>query len=269
MMPLPRRLHLPQVPAPGLRVSAPAAHAVVSATAVAPIFRTHAAVAHEKPPAAVSMHSTHAQAAAVAVHVPTPAATVAGSNLSAALPLPAVPLGSPFHGLSRSARFLKQCTGVNINALQISSDDEFWLFANMRLELQWVTSTMTPRRWVDATEEYNRRLQAKHEGPPETFVPKSARALHEKLKVLEAEIVRRISANDFICTFYFALHSFITTDFLPFPLTANATGTETFWKKQCQGVRVTKEEPGADCKLTLAGKKVRRTGSRIRLATIR
>ncbi|KAJ6463111.1 hypothetical protein C8R47DRAFT_1202066 [Mycena vitilis] len=82
-------------------------------------------------------------------------------------------------------------------ALKIGDGAEFFLLMNMRAEFQWKSCEMTPKRWVEATVEYNARLQTAA-GSSEV-VKKHPRALMEKLGEIEPKLIQQIANNNFKC----------------------------------------------------------------------
>jgi hypothetical protein len=67
---------------------------------------------------------------------------------------------------------------------------------DMRAELEWVSYKMTPKAWVAATNEYNRRLVEK-QGP--NTVTKNPQALLRKLGEMEPKLMGRIIKQDYSC----------------------------------------------------------------------
>ncbi|THH19481.1 hypothetical protein EW146_g1687 [Bondarzewia mesenterica] len=136
--------------------------------------------------------------------------------LSAALPLPDLP------GLSRSQRIFAIYTGIDTRALSISSNHEFYLFMDMRLEEKWASFAMNSRKWVVATAAYNVRLQAMNSSKGLQAITKNPQALLNKLSEIEATIIQRISTSNYL----------------------SRNGTDTFWRKHCAAVSLTKSETG-------------------------
>ncbi|KAJ7501801.1 hypothetical protein B0H11DRAFT_1991191 [Mycena galericulata] len=138
------------------------------------------------------------------------------SDLTKLLPLPAEtnPL---VRQLTRSQRLFLHGTGTNPKALEISKGQEFFVFMEMRKDLQWKASNMTSRKWAEAVGLYNTRLSA----TVPTAVPKSPRALMEKLDEIEHTILKRIAINDF----------------------QSQRGSKIFWTKHCLAVPLAKLEP--------------------------
>ncbi|KAJ7601836.1 hypothetical protein DFH06DRAFT_1351920 [Mycena polygramma] len=126
--------------------------------------------------------------------------------------------------LTPSQQLFSKYTGVNPRALKVGDGAEFFLLMNMRAEFQWKSFEMTPKRWVEATVEYNTRLQtaAGNSGPE--VVKKHPRALMEKLGEIEPKIIQRIANNNF----------------------KSAKGGTVFWSKHCNAVSFVKLEPGIE-----------------------
>ncbi|TFY52964.1 hypothetical protein EVG20_g10326 [Dentipellis fragilis] len=143
------------------------------------------------------------------------------SSIPAALTTP-VPAPVPLKGLSRSEALFALTTGIHPHALRISSNDEFFLFMDMRDEHQWASFSMNSQLWVAATEEYNMRLLAKD---PKA-IPKNPRALFEKLGQVEPIILKRVATGNY----------------------ASKKGSEMFWRRHCSAVSLIKPEPAPDAK---------------------
>ncbi|EGN94921.1 hypothetical protein SERLA73DRAFT_77655 [Serpula lacrymans var. lacrymans S7.3] len=77
--------------------------------------------------------------------VPT-AATASASSLHTVLPT------NNKQGLTRSQQLFHICSGIDPWSLNISSDAEFYLFMDMRLEYKWTTFGMNSHKWVQATD---------------------------------------------------------------------------------------------------------------------
>lgn len=67
---------------------------------------------------------------------------------------------------------------------------------DLRAELKWISYQMTSKRWVLATEEYNRRLVLK-KGEP--VVKKNYQALLRALGDIEPKLMNKIIKNDYKC----------------------------------------------------------------------
>ncbi|KAF8191327.1 hypothetical protein BJ912DRAFT_849553, partial [Pholiota molesta] len=157
-----------------------------------------------------------------------PATSASGSqSTSAALPLPPKPsldmlrrplrIPSTLHDkdLTRSQIIFSIGTSVDPRALRISGDDEFYLFMDMRAELQWISFAMTTPKWAIATKAYNNRLEKLGKEKDLIIVQKNPRALMDKLSEIEPVISDRHTRKDYIC---------------------KCKGTDTFWQKHCDAV---------------------------------
>jgi len=113
------------------------------------------------------------------------------------LPLPSFAIDKK---LTRSELLFSIATQIDARSLLIQGDTEFFLFMDMRAELQWASFNMTSRKWVIATEAYNIRLAElyKKQGI-QLATKKNPRALMDKLGQLEPKIANRIATNDFTC----------------------------------------------------------------------
>ncbi|KAG1818938.1 hypothetical protein EV424DRAFT_1287430, partial [Suillus variegatus] len=85
-------------------------------------------------------------------------------------------------------------TGINPCSLTLQDSVEFYLFMDLRAELKWISYQMTSKRWVLATEEYNRRLVLK-KGEP--VVKKNYQALLRALGDIEPKLMNKIIKNDY------------------------------------------------------------------------
>ncbi|KAF8206780.1 hypothetical protein K438DRAFT_1714348 [Mycena galopus ATCC 62051] len=88
---------------------------------------------------------------------------------------------------------------------------------NMRVEFEWKSYEMTPKRWADATMAYNARLQS---SPGHAGETKHPRALLGKLAEIELKIMQRIAEQNF----------------------RSARGNTIFWEKHCKAVSFVKIE---------------------------
>ncbi|KAF9032463.1 hypothetical protein BDZ89DRAFT_1063369 [Hymenopellis radicata] len=124
--------------------------------------------------------------------------------------------------LTRSQLLLMHHTNIDPRSLSVSSPSEFYLFMDLRAEHQWASFSMSPAKWKDATRLYNQALQSLSEKPTSqfTFVAKSVKTLMDKLNTVEAQVLRRSQTGDFV----------------------SSKGTNTFWKKHCSSVVLTKAE---------------------------
>lgn len=112
-----------------------------------------------------------------------------------------LPVGPELQKLTKSQRLFSLATKVDIRSLKISTNIEFYLFMDMRSEEQWTSFKMTSRKWVTATDEYNRRLEDSNKKERcETF-KKNPRALLDKLIEIEVSVLKRLVTQKFTCKF--------------------------------------------------------------------
>lgn len=83
--------------------------------------------------------------------------------------------------------------------MSITTAVEFFLFMDMRVEFQWVSFSMTSRRWIVATEEYNARLEVLNKKQGLSTVKKNPRALLDKLGEIETKVSARIFSKNYTC----------------------------------------------------------------------
>ena len=112
--------------------------------------------------------------------------------LSTTLPLP-----TDDSSLSRSQLLFKLGTQINPLSLTISTDEEYFLFMEMRRENKWVSFGMSAKRWVEATDLYNSRLIQQRMSRWLSTIPKNPRALFEKLGDVESQILERLATSNF------------------------------------------------------------------------
>jgi len=119
------------------------------------------------------------------------------ANLSDLLPLPTPAIEK---SLTRSQLLFTIATQIDPRSLLIKGDDEFYLFMEMRAELQWASFNMTSRKWVTATHAYNLRLEEsdKKRGI-QTTIKKNPQALMDTLGQVEPKIAQRIATNNYMC----------------------------------------------------------------------
>jgi hypothetical protein len=103
-------------------------------------------------------------------------------------------------GLTRSQLLFSAGTTIDPRALRITEDDEFYLFMDMRAELQWTTFGMTASKWASATKTYNERLERIAKKKNIEFIRKNPRALADKLSEVEPMIAERNFKQDFTGT---------------------------------------------------------------------
>ncbi|EGO22399.1 hypothetical protein SERLADRAFT_451253 [Serpula lacrymans var. lacrymans S7.9] len=131
------------------------------------------------------------------------------------------PLADPnLNGLSRSQRIFSISTGIDPRSLTLNSSAEFFLFMDMRLQNKWASFSMTSRKWVLATADYNSRLEKLPKSGGSPAVMKNPRALFDKLGEIETKIVERIKSNNFV----------------------SSSGNEKFWRTHCFIVQLVKGE---------------------------
>jgi hypothetical protein len=73
----------------------------------------------------------------------------------------------------------------------------------MRAQHQWRSYEMTSRRWVAAAKLYNDSLANQNAAKGLPVIPKSPRALMEKLGDMEAKIIERIQTGNFLCELWY------------------------------------------------------------------
>jgi len=105
--------------------------------------------------------------------------------------------------------------------MSIRDDREFYLFMDMRTENQWASFNMTPKKWVAATHDYNKRLEALNMTRHHQTIAKMPKALMEMLGDVETKIANRILKNDFVSV---------------------RSNTDGFWRKHCAAVPLVKAQ---------------------------
>ncbi|OBZ78836.1 hypothetical protein A0H81_01159 [Grifola frondosa] len=157
--------------------------------------------------------------------------------------LPAPPPIEDLKELTRSQRLFLVYTGIDARALKIELDHEYYLFMDMRHDAKWTSFSMTSRKWAVVTAEYNERLKSIDEAKNRKTTLKNPRALVDKLGEIEAIIIGRISR----VIIYVCVKPL--TDCIDILTTANScprlakSGTETFWRKHCSVVSLSKSDP--------------------------
>jgi hypothetical protein len=111
----------------------------------------------------------------------------------------ALPVSLRDRGLTRSQLIFSIGTAMDPRSLQISGDNEFYLFMDMRAEQQWVSFGMNTSKWASATKLYNERLEKLGEEKGFKAFLKNPRALMDKLNEIERKISERILKNDYMC----------------------------------------------------------------------
>ncbi|KAF8178001.1 hypothetical protein BJ912DRAFT_1146430 [Pholiota molesta] len=128
-------------------------------------------------------------------------------------------------GLTRSQLLFSIGTTVDPRALRILGDDEFYLFMDMRAELQWISFSMTSSKWAIATKAYNERLAKLGKEKHFNVIKKNPRALMDKLNEIEPMISERLGDKDFI---------------------SKSNGSDAFWLKHCNAIPALKKEDTDD-----------------------
>lgn len=111
----------------------------------------------------------------------------------------ALPVGPNLAHLTPTERIFKLGTNVESRGLTIKTDEEFYLFMEMRAKRQWASSRMTSLNWVTETADYNKELKAvartrnSNQPPP---VDKHSSALINKLSAVEIAISKRLSVPE-------------------------------------------------------------------------
>lgn len=114
-------------------------------------------------------------------------------DLATPLPLP------PGSKLTRSQLIFSLATSIDPHSLAISQGAEFYLFMDLREQHQWVSHSMTPKRWMGATALYNTELRRLNESKGFGTVEKNPRALMNKLADTENIIGARLKINNYAC----------------------------------------------------------------------
>lgn len=127
----------------------------------------------------------------------TPSMTQLASSKISDLRLPVNAPVDP--SLTRSQLLFSIATGVDPRSLSIKESIEFFLFMELREELQWTSFGMTSHKWVPAVKTYNERLAQQGKEAKVAVTMKSPRALMEKLSQVEARILDRVATNNFTC----------------------------------------------------------------------
>jgi len=122
--------------------------------------------------------------------------------LSTTLPLP-----TDDSSLSCSQLLFKLGTQINPLSLTISTDEEYFLFMEMRWENKWVSFGMSAKRWVEATILYNSRLTQQRMGRRLSTIPKNPCTLFEKLGDVESQVLERLTTSNFKSEHILALSS--------------------------------------------------------------
>lgn len=105
---------------------------------------------------------------------------------------------------------------------------------NLRVKNQWVSYKMTAFDWVCAASEYNAEIDGLNTRFGKSMPMKTPRALMDKLGEIEAQILQRISADDYTCKYQITLFSMhLCTDS---PILARTSKNTDFWSHHCHAV---------------------------------
>ncbi|KAF8969038.1 hypothetical protein BDZ97DRAFT_1902759 [Flammula alnicola] len=102
--------------------------------------------------------------------------------------------------LTRSQLLFSIGTSIDPRVLQITDDNEFYLFMDMRAEFQWTSFGMTVSKWASAAKIYNEQLEALGKTKNIEILKKNPRALTDKLSEIEPKISERILKQNYLCT---------------------------------------------------------------------
>ncbi|KAL6299496.1 hypothetical protein BKA93DRAFT_829872 [Sparassis latifolia] len=145
-------------------------------------------------------------------------------------------------GLTASQQLFSIATGINALSISITTDDEFYLFMDLRSEQKWVSYSMSPQQWVMAANDYNTRFEAHSRSRGRTAIRKTPRALMEKLGEIEPKVLARLASGHYTCELTQSISLIeITNETSP---AAKRTKTEDFWKKHCNAVPLLKSPDG-------------------------
>lgn len=105
-----------------------------------------------------------------------------------------LPVGSHLAHFTPTERIFKLGTTVESRGLTIKTNEEFYLFMDMRARHQWISSSMSSLKWVNETANYNKELQAlTSENNIQPPVDKYPSALMNKLASIMAGILNWLS----------------------------------------------------------------------------
>ncbi|KAF9235523.1 hypothetical protein BU15DRAFT_19479, partial [Melanogaster broomeanus] len=99
-----------------------------------------------------------------------------------------------FKGETRSQRLFSIATGISPESLTIKGNVEFFLFMDMCAKSRWISYQMTSKKWVKATDEYNRHLATKC---GDAVMKKNPQALLRKLGEIEPRLIERVLKDDY------------------------------------------------------------------------
>ncbi|KAK7027758.1 hypothetical protein R3P38DRAFT_3190841 [Favolaschia claudopus] len=192
---------------------------------VYPIFAALRAAASSEPSTSIIPSGSNNTPYSVPTTDPTPSVQLSVEELNKPLPLP----DGTVNKLTPSQLLFQTGTGINPRTLQIAYGAEFYAFMDLRLQRQWKTFEMTPKRWAADTELYNDKLRLL---PGGSTSYKHPRALVDKLAEIEPKIIHRIQDDNY----------------------KSKCGKTAYWKKHCDAVSLVKVEPGEKAASTSARK---------------
>ncbi|KAI0686377.1 hypothetical protein C8T65DRAFT_591216, partial [Cerioporus squamosus] len=126
-------------------------------------------------------------------------------------------------GLTRSQQMFSLATGLDPRSIAFTrpEKDAFFLFMELRKELQWATFKMSSRDWVVAATLYNQAVEKKNAAEGKALVRKTPRALLDKLHEVELAIIQRVGKGDY----------------------RSRSGTTKFWYQHCHAVPLRLPKP--------------------------
>ncbi|KAK6969492.1 hypothetical protein R3P38DRAFT_3500892 [Favolaschia claudopus] len=195
---------------------------------VYPIFAAHPGPAASQMPLSSTPNissGSNSTSYCVPTTIATPSVQLSVEELNKPLPLP----DGTASKLTPSQLLFQTGTGINPRTLQIAYGAEFYAFMDLRLQRQWKTFEMTPKRWAADTELYNDKLRLLTGGSTSYKHP---RALVDKLAEIEPKIIHRIQDDNYKLK----------------------SGKTAYWKKHCDAVSLVKVEPGEKAASTSARK---------------
>ncbi|KAK7000737.1 hypothetical protein R3P38DRAFT_3218571 [Favolaschia claudopus] len=192
---------------------------------VYPIFAARGAAASSEPSTSIIPSGSNNISYSVPTTNPTPSVQLSVEELNKPLPLP----DGTANKLTPSQLLFQTGTGIDPRTLQITYGAEFYVFMDLRLQRQWKTFEMTPKRWAADTELYNDKLRLL---PGGSTSYKHPRALVDKLAEIEPKIIHRIQDDNY----------------------KSKSGKTAYWKRHCDAVSLVKVEPGEKAASTSARK---------------
>lgn len=143
----------------------------------------------------------------------------------------------PGSDLTPSQALFSKLTELDARCLRIERGDEFYVFMDLRAELQWASFKMNAFKWVQATEEYNKRLTKANRKAQRPTIKKNPRALIEKLVDIEQKILSRIARRDYRCTSPSCSRKWHVFSLIPLIVAhTSGAGDSSFWLKHCMAV---------------------------------